>query len=197
MTNQNKISGKIVNNNSSFVGNLYFNKVINKLEKNNSAEYDKIIIPGFIDLHCHGGNGFDLMEGSDSMINMSKYHLMHGTTSIMPTTWTNTFDNTYNALNGFNKIKKNNPNIIGIHLEGPFINPNKLGAQPNLTQKPSLDFVKKLCEIADIKIITIAPEIEGMENFIKELSNLKIKIQFGHSLADINCCQKIMNDRSD
>ena len=157
-------------------------------------DYNNIIIPGFIDLHCHGGNGFDVMEGSQSIIEMSKYHLMHGTTSIMPTTWTNTLENTISALKGFNEIKNDNQNILGIHLEGPFINPNKLGAQPNLTEKPSLDFIKKILEISDVKIITLAPEIDGMQEFINDLVNLNIKVQFGHTLADFSCCDKIMKD---
>ena len=194
MTDQNKVSGKIINHDSSFIGDLYFSEKINELKINDSHDYNNIIIPGFIDLHCHGGNGFDVMEGSKSIIEMSKYHLMHGTTSIMPTTWTNTLENTLSALKGFNEIKNDNQNILGIHLEGPFINPNKLGAQPNLTEKPSLDFIKKILEISDVKIITLAPEIDGMQEFINDLVDLNIKIQFGHTLADFSCCEKIMKD---
>lgn len=194
MTDQNKVSGKIINHDSSFIGDLYFSEKINELKINDSDDYNNIIIPGFIDLHCHGGNGFDVMEGSKSIIEMSKYHLMHGTTSIMPTTWTNTLENTLSALKGFNEIKNDNQNILGIHLEGPFINPNKLGAQPNLTEKPSLDFIKKTLEISDVKIITLAPEIDGMQEFINDLVDLNIKIQFGHTLADFSCCEKIMKD---
>ena len=194
MTYQNKVSGKIINHNSSFIADLYFSEKINELKINDSHDYNNIIIPGFIDLHCHGGNGFDVMEGSKSIIEMSKYHLMHGTTSIMPTTWTNTLENTLSALKGFNEIKNDNKNILGIHLEGPFINPNKLGAQPNLTEKPSLDFIKKILEISDVKIITLAPEIDGMQEFINDLVDLNIKIQFGHTLADFSCCEKIMKD---
>ena len=113
----------------------------------------------------------------------------------MPTTWTNTLENIISALKGFNEIKKDNSNnILGVHLEGPFINPNKLGAQPNLTEKPSLDFIKKILEISDVKIITLAPEIDGMQEFINDLVELNIKIQFGHTLADFDCCEKIMKD---
>ena len=188
-----KITGKIVNYNSSIIGNLSFNNHIQNLEKISSNEYDFIIIPGFIDLHCHGGNGYDVMEGATSIENMAKYHLNHGTTSIMPTTWTNTLEETFKALEGINQIIKNNSNILGIHLEGPFINPNKLGAQPNLTQKPSIDFIKKISEIALIKIITLAPEIENMNEFINFISKkTNIKIQFGHSIADYDCCIKHM-----
>ena len=189
----NRISGTIVNHDSTFEGEIDFDKTIKNIRNTKKVNNQNYIIPGFVDLHCHGGNGFDTMEGANSIVNMSKYHLMHGTTSIFPTTWTNTFDHTFKALNNFNKIKEINLNILGVHLEGPFINPHKLGAQPNLTQKPSLEFVKKLSDVADIKIITIAPEIQGMNNFIKELSDLKIKIQFGHTIADFNCCDDIMN----
>ena len=194
MTDQNKVSGKIINYNSSYVGDVYFSEKINELKINDSDDYDNIVIPGFIDLHCHGGNGFDVMEGSQSIIEMSKYHLRHGTTSIMPTTWTNSLEDTISALKGFNELKNDNQNILGVHLEGPFINPNKLGAQPNLTDKPSLEFVKKILEISDVKIITLAPEIDGMQEFINDLVELNIKIQFGHTLADFDCCEKIMKD---
>ncbi len=188
----NKISGIIVNYDSAFEGEIEFNKTINKVKKTKISNNYNYIVPGFVDLHCHGGNGFDTMEGVDSIVKMSEYHLIHGTTSILPTTWTNTFEQTYNALIDFNKIKKQNPNILGVHLEGPFINPNKLGAQPNLTQKPSLEFVKKVSELANIKIITIAPELDEMESFIEDILDLNIKIQFGHSLADYDCCEKYM-----
>ena len=194
MTDQNKVSGKIINYNSSYIGDVYFNEKIIDLKIKDPVDYDNIIIPGFVDLHCHGGNGFDVMEGTQSIIEMSEYHLRHGTTSIMPTTWTNTLENTISALKGFNEIKNDNQNILGIHLEGPFINPNKLGAQPNLTEKPSLDFIKKILEIANVKIITLAPEIDGMQEFINDLVDLNIKIQFGHTLADFSCCEKIMKD---
>ena len=193
MSEVKKITGKIVNYNSSFNGTMFFDNEIQKIETNTDIQSGNIIIPGFIDLHCHGGNGFDVMEGSDSIEKMSKYHLSHGTTSIMPTTWTNTFEETHNALEGFNDIYNKNSNILGIHLEGPFINPDKLGAQPNLTQTPSQEFIIKLLKLAKIKIITLAPEIKGMNEFISFLNDLKIKIQFGHSLANYDICKTFMN----
>ena len=192
MSDIKKIAGKIVNYNSSFNGRIFFDNEIQKIETNTDNQSGNIIIPGFIDLHCHGGNGFDVMEGSNSIEKMSKYHLSHGSTSIMPTTWTNTFEETHNALEGFNDIYNKNSNILGIHLEGPFINPNKLGAQPPRAISPSIDFVKKLQDLAPIKVITIAPELKGMNSFIEEINNFGIKIQFGHSLADYDCCAKLM-----
>ena len=188
------IKGKIINHDGSFDGEILFEdniKVINKLSDSKMENY---IIPGFIDLHCHGGNGADTMEGIDSIQKMASYHLSRGTTSLLPTTWTSTFEHTYNALNGFKKLINLDNNIFGVHLEGPFINPNKLGAQPPLTQKPSKEFIEKIINIADVKVITLAPEIEGMNEFIPFLEKHKIKIQFGHSLADCNCCKEFMEN---
>ena len=186
------IKGKIINHNDSFLGEIFFNNYIEEVVRNESATDDNFIIPGFVDLHCHGGNGFDTMEGTESINQMAEYHLSKGTTTLLATTWTNTFSNTINALDKFNKLINSKTNLIGVHLEGPFINPKKLGAQPPLTQKPSIEFIDKVISIADIKVITLAPEIEDMENFIPYLIKKNIKVQFGHSLADYNCCNKFM-----
>ena len=185
------LKGNIINFDESFSGEIIFDKKINKINRSN-LKTDNFIIPGFIDLHCHGANGFDTMDGWNSIKNMTDYHLKKGTTSILPTTWTSTFEHTSKALKDFNNFKKNNSNILGVHLEGPFINPNKLGAQPPLTMNPSIDFVKNLQDLAPIKVITIAPELEGMDDFIEEINTLGIKIQFGHSLADYDRCFKLM-----
>ncbi len=188
------IQGNIINYNNSFVGEINFNESIKSIKKLQNLKVDNYIIPGFIDLHCHGGNGFDTMEGFDSIKKMSDYHLSKGTTTLLATTWTSTFDHTYKALERFKELINSNSNLIGVHLEGPFINPDKLGAQPALTQKPSQEFIDKIMSIADIKLITLAPEIEGMEKFIPYLYKKKIKVQFGHSLADYNCCYSFMKN---
>lgn len=192
----NKISGKIINHDSSYTGTIEFNDKIESINKNKHSDFENIIIPGFIDLHCHGGNSFDTMAGFSSIIEMSKYHLKHGTTTLLPTTLTATLDDTIKALEGLNDfIDQNNnlTNILGVHLEGPFINPNKLGAQPPHAQLPNIDFIKKIKDKVTIKVITLAPELEGIEACIDYLIENNIKVQIGHSLADYNCCMKIMN----
>ena len=186
------LKGKIVNFDETFNGEVIFNDKINKIIRSKFTLGEDYIIPGFIDLHCHGANGFDTMDGWNSIKKMSDYHLSKGTTSILPTTWTSTFDHTFNALKEFKNYMNSNNNILGVHLEGPFINPGKLGVQPPLAINPSIDFVKELQDVAPIKVITLAPELDGMDDFIYQLDKLEINIQFGHSLADFDCCAKFM-----
>jgi len=197
MTILNKISGKIINHNESFFGEITFDQNIQQIKNYQEEQNQKIIIPGFIDLHCHGGNGHDTMDGINAIKSMANFHLSRGTTSLLATTWTNNFENTFRALDDFDKNFKNiNNNLIGVHLEGPFINPNKLGAQPPLYQKPSIDFIKKIKKIADVKVVTIAPELKNMGSLIKYLIKEGIKIQIGHSLADYQCCKNLL-DKTD
>jgi len=188
-----KIFGKIINHDASFFGSIEFDEKIESISKEDINKNNNIIIPGFVDLHCHGGNCFDTMAGISSIKELSKYHLKNGTTTILPTTLTATLDDTLSAVKGLNKyIKENMTNIIGVHLEGPFINPDKLGAQPPYTQLPNINFVNKIENEACVKVITIAPELKGSEDFINLLIKKRIKVQIGHSLADYECCKKIM-----
>ena len=74
----NSIKGKIINYNESFFGEIIFNQNINKINKIETFNNDVIIIPGFVDLHCHGGNGFDTMEGYASIKNQfQRLHRKH------------------------------------------------------------------------------------------------------------------------
>ena len=191
----NKISGNIINFDSSFYGTIQFDKKIHSVNKINNQNSKNIIIPGFIDLHCHGGNGFDTMGGLSSIEKMSKYHLKNGTTSILPTTLTASFNDTLRALKGTRKFvnsNKNITNIIGFHLEGPFINSKKLGAQPPHAILPDINFIEKINLETIIKTITLAPELKGAKNFINYLLKKGINFQIGHSLADYECCYKVM-----
>ncbi len=193
MTNSNKISGQIINHNNSFFGEILFDEKIININQSNKQNKEYYIIPGFVDLHCHGGGGFDTMDGVEAINKMSSYHLSKGTTSLLATTWTSSFDHTFSALKNFNSLINNSSNLMGVHLEGPFINPKKLGAQPPLTIKPSIEFIENISKIVNIQTITLAPEIDGMEDFIPFLIDKGINVQFGHSIAGSDICEKYMN----
>tara|TARA_Y100000741_G_scaffold359992_1_gene341521 strand:+ start:558 stop:1640 length:1083 start_codon:yes stop_codon:yes gene_type:complete len=191
------LKGKIINHNNSFNAEIKFNEKIVDIKKNENIDFDNYIIPGFVDLHCHGGNGFDTMGGLKSIENLSFYHLKNGTTTLLPTTITASLEDTVRALKGLNNFineNKNKTNILGVHLEGPFISPFKLGAQPNETQPPNFNFIKNIEKEAKIKVITIAPELDGADKLIKDLIKNNINVQIGHSVCSYESCIRIMKD---
>jgi len=150
----------------------------------------KIVAPGFIDIHIHGGGGRDIMEGSYEAINeIAKFVASHGTTAFLPTTVSASRDDLLNAVRAVKKAIERGTEgaeVLGIHLEGPYINPEKCGAHDaEYVRPPSPDEIKELLEAANrtIKIVTFAPEVKGSKELVKELGKLGIVASIGHSNA--------------
>lgn len=150
------------------------------------------IVPGFIDIHCHGGNGYDTMDSTqDALEEISKFKAKNGCTGFLATTVTSSMKDTTKALKNVNGYKKKFPKegaeILGIHLEGPFINAKQKGAQrEDLIIPPSIERVKKFISEAGglIKIITYAPELDTDFKFTSFLNSKGIIPSVGHSFAD-------------
>jgi N-acetylglucosamine-6-phosphate deacetylase len=144
-----------------------------------------IVLPGFIDLHVHGGSGRDSMEGGDAITAIARGHARHGTTSLLATTMTAPRDEIEAALRGLAPaITQRAPGaarVLGVHLEGPYINPGKLGAQPDFACGATLEDVLALHAIAPLKLITIAPEMPGHLALIVALRAQGFVVQIGHS----------------
>jgi N-acetylglucosamine-6-phosphate deacetylase len=149
------------------------------------ANGDDYIIPGFIDLHVHGGAGRDMMEGGDAAHVIAALHARHGTTSLLATTMTAPLDDIRRALAAIgaacNQRRPGAAHILGVHLEGPYINPGKLGAQPPYARQATLDEVRRLGEQAPMRLITVAPEIDGHMELVRLLSDAGIRVQIGHT----------------
>ncbi|WHE06720.1 N-acetylglucosamine-6-phosphate deacetylase [Thermoanaerobacterium thermosaccharolyticum] len=145
------------------------------------------VSPGFIDIHIHGSAGYDTMDGTFDAINaISKSIAKRGTTSFLPTTMTEDKNKIKNAIKNVyeNKNHVEGAEILGIHMEGPFINPKQKGAQDEkFILKPTIDNFLELCgDYLDIvKLVTIAPEIEGSLNLIKFLKEKGIIVSVGHT----------------
>lgn len=146
--------------------------------------------PGFIDVHIHGAGGCDTMDGTfESIDKISKVISSHGTTSFLPTTMTCSIDDIKKSIESISYAKKNGTsgaNVLGAHLEGPFISPNMIGAQnPLYVAKPSIDTFKDMVSdhINDIITVTLAPEVEGAKELIKFLKENNINPSIGHSKA--------------
>lgn len=149
------------------------------------------ILPGFIDLHVHGGGGADIMQGGDAPYILAQTHARFGTTSLLATTMTAKTGDIMRALEAVSQAMKNpaeGAEIIGVHLEGPFINPNKLGAQPDYAVRADPALIDKFCAAAPVKIVTLAPEFSENMAIIPWLKHNNIRPQIGHSTADYGQC---------
>jgi len=144
-----------------------------------------IILPGFIDLHVHGAAGVDLMQGGEVARRIAHTHARYGTTTLLGTTMTAEYAEIENALRGVAQVMAtpdaDAAQIIGVHLEGPFISPQRLGAQPPRTLEATLESVQHLHALAPIKVLTIAPEIGQHTALIPALAAMGIRVQIGHS----------------
>ena len=145
-----------------------------------------IILPGFVDIHIHGGNGADCSDGTaDSFEKISTYLASKGVTSFCATTMTlphKKLKAIAEVANSFNSTKSK---LVGINLEGPYIASAKAGAQNReYIRNASVDEVNELLDICGkIKLITIAPEVSDTSEFITQLKQ-KMTISIGHSCAN-------------
>ncbi|WP_437630277.1 N-acetylglucosamine-6-phosphate deacetylase [Sorangium sp. So ce854] len=145
------------------------------------------ILPGFIDLHVHGGGGRDVMEGGDAPRVMARAHAAAGTTSLLATTMTAPTAEIAAALRAIRAAmdarRRGEARVLGVHLEGPFLNPGRLGAQPPCTSTGDLGAALALHAIAPIRVLTLAPELAGHLELIRDLSGLGVRVQIGHTLS--------------
>ena len=162
-----------------------------------SPEFDKTVdgngltaVPGYIDTHCHGGNGFDANDATaESIEGIAAFHLRHGVTSIYPTLAADDFAS---LVKGFEAIRaamsRNTPGkaeIMGTHLEGPFLNLKHKGSQ---AAEHFIRFDDNCVRIIDaykdvIRRITISPEVDDNMQRIALLSQMGIVVSGGHSDA--------------
>ncbi|HHO65479.1 MAG TPA: N-acetylglucosamine-6-phosphate deacetylase, partial [Epsilonproteobacteria bacterium] len=190
------INGKIIVNDTIIEGKaVLFDKTIISLSGNVDMENTEIIdakgayvSAGFIDLHIHGAGGSDVMDATpEALKTISSTLLQTGTTSFLATTMTMSTRSIDSALHNIQEQahKVSGAKILGIHLEGPFINPQKHGAQDvRYVQQGNLELIENYMD--KIKMITLAPEVEGNEDFIKQLTRNypNVILSLGHSEAD-------------
>ncbi|RLQ96594.1 N-acetylglucosamine-6-phosphate deacetylase [Falsibacillus albus] len=149
------------------------------------------ITPGFIDVHIHGAGGADTMDGTaDALQTISSSLPQEGTTSYLATTITQSHENIKQALlnvAGYTETQSSGQaEILGIHLEGPFINSCRAGAQPKeYIQQPDIELFEEWNNHANrlIKLVTLAPELKGGLEFVDHLASKGIIASVGHSDA--------------
>ncbi len=168
--------------------------VLSHAENNGNADFslaDGWIVPGFIDVHVHGGYGSDFMEATpEAFDTITRFHGQHGTTSMLATTMTAPKSDIDAVLQTTADYMASAPaagaRLLGVHLEGPFISPHWPGAQnPNHIVPPNLSWVREWTETYTnlIRQLTLAPEIEGADELIAYLHRLGVNVAAGHTDA--------------
>lgn len=146
-----------------------------------------LVVPGFIDVHSHGGYGIDCMDGDSYKINeMTQKMLSEGITSYFPTTMTQSDARIEQALIGIRKAKETNPMIQGIHLEGPFVSVDFKGAQPEeYIRVADVEMMARWNALSggNIQLVTYAPEIGQTSDFEAYCLENNIVLSAGHSGA--------------
>jgi N-acetylglucosamine-6-phosphate deacetylase len=180
------LDGRILTPDGWIAGRLRFGQRIESISEDSAAAAGgPWILPGFIDLHVHGAGGVDIMQGGCSGATVARHHARHGTTAMLGTTMTAREAAIRHALQGLAGPIAQRPagsaRMLGVHLEGPFINPARLGAQPPDVMTASLALVRELHAIAPIRVLTLAPEIDGHLALIPQLAAMGIRVQLGHS----------------
>jgi len=158
----------------------------------------QVVLPGFIDEHIHGAAGSDTMDGTlDAIENIAKAVASEGTTSFLPTSMTQSKENILKAMKAVKEYMNKNSavgaKVIGIHLEGPFISEKHVGAQPlEYVVKPNVDVFDEYYKESGnaIKIVSLAPEEEGANEFIHHLKSLGVVPSVGHSDAGFETISK-------
>ena len=149
------------------------------------APEDRFILPGFIDLHVHGGAGADCMEGEDAVRRMARFHARHGTTSLLATTVTAPAADLRRAVAAIGAVAAGSScggaRVLGAHLEGPFISPDALGAQPPFAIAPDLALADELCGLAPLRVVTMAPEIDPDGALLARFRRHGARVQIGHT----------------
>ena len=151
-----------------------------------------VAVPGFIDLHVHGARGFDFMDASEDAFRIiGDYHAAGGTTSYMPTTATESPEAIFACIDRAARCRDQRiggVEILGVHVEGPYMAPKKHGCHdPGFVRAPSVAENRNyLDRAAVIRRITLAPEIPGVMDFIRDLSREGVISSGGHSEATLD-----------
>ena len=149
----------------------------------------RYVSPGFIDLHVHGGGGDDFMCGDvEKVHNICNFHMKHGTTAIVPTLSSAQQEPFVKAMSAINQAIEENtpgPEILGLHLEGPYFAMSQKGAQdPRFVRNPDpKEYLDVVAKFHNILRWSIAPELEGASEMAAVMRQHGIRMAIGHSDA--------------
>ncbi|MFF4384767.1 N-acetylglucosamine-6-phosphate deacetylase [Kitasatospora sp. NPDC001547] len=145
------------------------------------------VVPGFVDLHVHGGGGASYTSGiAEEALLAARTHLEHGTTTTVASTVTGEIDEVARQAHVLSELVEDGV-LAGIHFEGPFISPGRCGAhRPDLLREPDPALVRKLVDAArgHARMVTLAPELPGGLDSVRMLADLGVIAAVGHTDSD-------------
>ncbi|GGO25247.1 N-acetylglucosamine-6-phosphate deacetylase [Deinococcus humi] len=193
------LNGQVLLPTGKFVSaRLEFGDQITAITSDPGTPSQRLILPGFIDAHVHGGGGADAMDGPEAVRRLARFHAAHGTTTLLPTTITNPWENVLAALRGIRQVMAEGgvpggADVVGAHLEGPFISPGRLGAQPPNTLEPLSPLIAEVLALDVVRAVTIAPELPGALDASLALAQAGARIGVGHTRADADTVTAFLN----
>lgn len=146
----------------------------------------RYVLPGFVDLHCHGGSGFDVMDASAAALQgLCDFVLGQGVTGFLGTTMADSRDRIEAALGAMRRFaEQSHSPLLGLHLEGPYLNPAFRGSQPVAhLRAPEPAEYRPWLDTGLIKLLTLAPELDGGRELIRAAVERGITVSMGHSGA--------------
>lgn len=146
-----------------------------------------IVTPGFIDLHCHGGGGASFADGGEALEAALAVHRAHGTTRTMLSLVSREMATLTEELSRLASAVRNDPLLLGIHLEGPFLAPARRGAHASSALRlPDEQVVDRLLAAGRgaVRMVTLAPELAGADAVIERLVAADVVVAVGHTEAD-------------
>ncbi len=144
------------------------------------------VMPGFVDIHMHGGGGHDAARSPEDLSGAVRFHLTHGTTSTLVSLVTAPATDLREQLGWIAEARLTHPTVIGAHLEGPFLSAARCGAQnPAHLQAPDTALFTGLLTAARsaLRLITVAPELPGSSAVIRAARAAGVMVALGHSDA--------------
>ena len=194
-TSSGQLSGVIARPDGSLIrGRVTFTDRITALEPASNGGND-YILPGFVDLQVNGSHGIDVMNASpDEIATLSRHLAREGATAWMPTAVTapiekiaQVHESIANAYeNSRQSAASDSAAILGMHLEGPFISPLRLGAHPTLNLEPRGDAFERVLALRALRLITLAPELPGAIEAIRRLAARDVVVSIGHTNATLD-----------
>ena len=164
--------------------------IVSSIEQTTVPKSSPLFLPAPVDLHVHGGGGHDCMSSDAAIRAMLQSHALHGTGALLATSVTAPFDDITRFVESVSRvINESDPHsatLLGAHLEGPFISPDKLGAQPPYPAKLNLDQLEAWLDSGVIKVITYAPEIDPHGDLIALCQRYGVRAQLGHTVCSWN-----------